>query len=140
MLYLTLWSALSSLKLARMDALSFWMTALSSAMVFAARTLRMNCLTVWWRGGQPRDVTKRRRARLGCLPLPPSPLLPSYRQLLQAMAIRGASLTGAHDGMDRGPHGGLGAEYDQIRGLGPWEELLGGFRQWMVEPSAHHGP
>jgi hypothetical protein len=42
----TLWSPLSSRKLARIDALSFWMTALSSAMVLAARTLRMNCLTV----------------------------------------------------------------------------------------------
>ncbi len=48
-MYLTLWSALSSRKLARMDALSFWMTALSSAIVFAARTLRMNCLTVGFR-------------------------------------------------------------------------------------------
>jgi hypothetical protein len=43
--YLTLWSALSSLKLARIEALSFWMTARSSAMVFAARTFRMNCFT-----------------------------------------------------------------------------------------------
>lgn len=45
--YLTPWSLLSSRKLARIEALSFWMTALSSAMVLAARTLRMNCLTVW---------------------------------------------------------------------------------------------
>lgn len=45
-MHLALWFVLSSLKLARMFALSFWMTALSSAMVFAARTLRMNCLTV----------------------------------------------------------------------------------------------
>jgi len=45
-MHLTAWSPLSSRKLARMAALSFWMTALSSAMVFAARTLRMNCLTV----------------------------------------------------------------------------------------------
>lgn len=43
--YLTLWSPLSSLKLARMAALSFWTTARSSAMVFEARTLRMNCFT-----------------------------------------------------------------------------------------------
>ena len=39
-------SPLSSRKLARMAALSFCTTALSSAMVFDARTLRMNCLTV----------------------------------------------------------------------------------------------
>jgi hypothetical protein len=38
-------SWLSSLKLARMAALSFCTTARSSAMVLAARTLRMNCLT-----------------------------------------------------------------------------------------------
>lgn len=36
----------SSLKLALMAALSFCTTARSSAMVLAARTLRMNCLTV----------------------------------------------------------------------------------------------
>lgn len=61
--YRTLWSPLSSRKLALMAALSFCTTARSSAMVFAARTLRMNCLTgglarsegqdmVWlqWRG------------------------------------------------------------------------------------------
>lgn len=44
--YRMLWSPLSSRKLARMAALSFWMTARSSAMVFAARTLRMNCFTM----------------------------------------------------------------------------------------------
>ena len=38
-------SPLSSRKLARMAALSFCTTARSSAMVFEARTLRMNCLT-----------------------------------------------------------------------------------------------
>jgi hypothetical protein len=43
--HLTLWSPLSSRKLARIDALSFWMTARSSAIVLAARTLRINCLT-----------------------------------------------------------------------------------------------
>jgi len=37
---------LSSLKLALIAALSFCTTARSSAMVFAARTLRMNCFTV----------------------------------------------------------------------------------------------
>ena len=52
-MHLTAWSALSSRKLARIAALSFWMTALSSAMVFAARTLRMNCLTVGFETGQP---------------------------------------------------------------------------------------
>ena len=40
-----LWSPLSSLKLARMAALSFCTTDLSSAIVLEARTLRMNCLT-----------------------------------------------------------------------------------------------
>jgi len=39
-------SWLSSLKLARMAALSFCTTARSSAMVLAARTFRMNCFTV----------------------------------------------------------------------------------------------
>lgn len=43
--HLTPESWLSSLKLALMAALSFWTTARSSAMVFAARTLRMNCFT-----------------------------------------------------------------------------------------------
>lgn len=43
--HLTLWLWLSSRKLARIEALSFWITARSSAMVLAARTLRMNCLT-----------------------------------------------------------------------------------------------
>lgn len=43
--YLTLESPLSSLKLARMAALSFCTTALSSAIVLEARTLRMNCFT-----------------------------------------------------------------------------------------------
>ena len=43
--HLTLESWLSSLKLARMAALSFCTTARSSAIVFAARTFRMNCLT-----------------------------------------------------------------------------------------------
>ena len=38
-------SPLSSLKLARIAALSFCTTALSSAIVFEARTLRMNCFT-----------------------------------------------------------------------------------------------
>lgn len=38
-------SWLSSRKLARMAALSFCTTARSSAMVFAARTFRMNCFT-----------------------------------------------------------------------------------------------
>jgi hypothetical protein len=45
---LTFESWLSSLKLARMAALSFCTTALSSAMVLEARTLRMNCLTEWF--------------------------------------------------------------------------------------------
>ncbi len=74
------WSALSSRKLARMAALSFWITARSSAIVLAARTLRMNCFTItpellicfrlqnaWgfeaassyrsssWEGGRPRE-------------------------------------------------------------------------------------
>lgn len=44
--YRTLESWLSSLKLALIAALSFCTTALSSAIVFAARTFRMNCLTV----------------------------------------------------------------------------------------------
>lgn len=43
--HLTPESWLSSLKLARMAALSFWTTARSSAIVFAARTFRMNCFT-----------------------------------------------------------------------------------------------
>ena len=43
--YLTLESPLSSLKLALIAALSFCTTARSSAIVFAARTLRMNCFT-----------------------------------------------------------------------------------------------
>ena len=42
---LLLESPLSSLKLARMAALSFCTTALSSAIVLAARTLRINCFT-----------------------------------------------------------------------------------------------
>lgn len=46
--HLTWWSWLSSRKLARIAALSFWMTARSSAMVLAARTLRINCLTEMW--------------------------------------------------------------------------------------------
>lgn len=46
--HLTLGSWLSSRKLARMEALSFWMTARSSAMVLAALTLRMNCFTEVW--------------------------------------------------------------------------------------------
>ena len=45
-LYLTLESPLSSRKLARIAALSFWTTARSSAIVFEARTLRMNCFTI----------------------------------------------------------------------------------------------
>jgi hypothetical protein len=44
--HLTPESPLSSLKLARMAALSFWTTARSSAIVLAARTFRMNCFTV----------------------------------------------------------------------------------------------
>jgi hypothetical protein len=44
--YRTLESWLSSLKLALIAALSFCTTALSSAIVFAARTFRMNCLTM----------------------------------------------------------------------------------------------
>jgi hypothetical protein len=43
--HLTFESWLSSLKLARMAALSFCTTARSSAMVLEARTLRMNCFT-----------------------------------------------------------------------------------------------
>lgn len=43
--HLILASPLSSLKLARIAALSFCTTARSSAMVFEARTLRMNCFT-----------------------------------------------------------------------------------------------
>jgi hypothetical protein len=43
--YLTFESPLSSRKLARIAALSFCTTARSSAMVFEARTLRMNCFT-----------------------------------------------------------------------------------------------
>jgi hypothetical protein len=42
----TLESPLSSRKLARMAALSFWTTARSSAMVFEARTFRINCFTM----------------------------------------------------------------------------------------------
>lgn len=42
----TLESPLSSRKLARIAALSFCTTARSSAMVFDARTLRMNCFTM----------------------------------------------------------------------------------------------
>jgi hypothetical protein len=42
---LTLESVLSSLKLALIAALSFCTTARSSAIVLAARTLRMNCFT-----------------------------------------------------------------------------------------------
>ena len=42
----TLESPLSSRKLARMAALSFWTTARSSAMVLEARTFRMNCFTM----------------------------------------------------------------------------------------------
>ena len=45
-MHLMLWSPLSSLKLARIAALSFCTTDLSSAIVFEARTLRMNCFTV----------------------------------------------------------------------------------------------
>jgi hypothetical protein len=45
--YLTLESPLSSLKLALIAALSFCTTARSSAIVFEARTLRMNCFTVY---------------------------------------------------------------------------------------------
>ena len=48
--HLALWSLAFSLKLARIDALSFWMTARSSAIVFVARTLRMNCFTVYVQG------------------------------------------------------------------------------------------
>jgi hypothetical protein len=44
--YLTFESPLSSLKLALIAALSFCTTARSSAIVFEARTLRMNCFTV----------------------------------------------------------------------------------------------
>lgn len=40
-------SPLSSLKLALIAALSFCTTALSSAMVLEARTLRMNCFTIF---------------------------------------------------------------------------------------------
>lgn len=40
-------SWLSSLNDARIAALSFWMTARSSAIVFADRTFRINCLTIW---------------------------------------------------------------------------------------------
>jgi hypothetical protein len=43
--YLTFESPLSSLKLALIAALSFCTTARSSAIVFEARTLRMNCFT-----------------------------------------------------------------------------------------------
>ncbi len=43
--YLTFESPLSSRKLARIAALSFCTTARSSAMVFEARTLLMNCFT-----------------------------------------------------------------------------------------------
>lgn len=39
-------SWLSSRNEARIAALSFWMTARSSAIVLAERTFRMNCLTV----------------------------------------------------------------------------------------------
>lgn len=45
LLYLILASPLSSLKLALMAALSFCTTARSSAIVFEARTLLMNCFT-----------------------------------------------------------------------------------------------
>jgi hypothetical protein len=58
-MHLTAWSVLSSRKLARIAALSFWMTALSSAMVFAARTLRINCLTVGFETCQPGPIRNR---------------------------------------------------------------------------------
>lgn len=44
--YLMFESPLSSLKLARIAALSFCTTARSSAIVFEARTFRMNCFTM----------------------------------------------------------------------------------------------
>jgi hypothetical protein len=50
--YLTLESPLSSLKLALMAALSFCTTARSSAIVFEARTLRMNCFTTRGQRGE----------------------------------------------------------------------------------------
>ena len=115
-MYLTPWSALSSLKLARMDALSFWMTALSSAMVFAARTLRMNCLTAGSEGGQPPG----RCAHLGL-----------------AGGMRGAgwgravTLTGAHDGDGSGPQGGLEAKYVQIGEQAARGEVAGRINQWL---------
>jgi len=44
--YLMFESPLSSRKLARIAALSFCTTARSSAIVFEARTFRMNCFTI----------------------------------------------------------------------------------------------
>jgi hypothetical protein len=72
--YRTLWSCVSSRKLARIAALSFWITARSSAMVFAARTLRMNCFTIGANKGEivsytcfqcPRLVLVRHGVRTG---------------------------------------------------------------------------
>ena len=49
-------SWLSSLNDARMAALSFWMTARSSAIVLAERTFRINCLTVYKRRERGRQL------------------------------------------------------------------------------------
>jgi hypothetical protein len=53
-----LWSWPSSRKLALIAALSFWMTARSSAIVLAARTLRMNCFTVDADADQPSGTSQ----------------------------------------------------------------------------------
>lgn len=76
-----------------MDALSFWMTARSSAMVFAARTFRMNCLTEMW----PSSVS-------------------DFRSMLAALrceqgvgvVLSRVELTGGHDGKVQPHEGTLG--------------------------------
>ena len=115
-MYLTPWSALSSLKLARMDALSFWMTALSSAMVFAARTLRMNCLT----------------AGSGEVSHWVAVLISVWRAECEGAGRgRAATLTGAHDGDGSGPQGGLEAKYVQIGEQAARGEVAGRINQWL---------
>lgn len=54
-------SWLSSRNEARIAALSFWMTARSSAMVLAERTLRMNCFTVGHAGVRAMQQPQGRR-------------------------------------------------------------------------------
>lgn len=82
-------SWLSSRNEARIAALSFWITARSSAMVFADRTLRMNCLTV---------------DRLDCV----------VRMHLRGEEGRRAALTGRH-GDQRDPRRGEEGRYSMER-------------------------